>query len=74
MKSLLKPAYLPPVVLLGGVVTAAIRAWLLALGEDERGLLAAGSLPDRLSWVCAAGMMVLMALGAWQRKGASRYR
>lgn len=73
MKSLLKPAYLPPVVLLGGVVTAAVRAWLFALGEDDRGLLAAGSIPDWLSWVCTAVMMIIIALGTWSLKGATRY-
>lgn len=73
MKSYLKPAYLPWAVLLGGIITAAIRAWLFAMGEDDRGLLAAGSLPDWLSWICTAGMMALIAWGSWQLKGVTGY-
>ncbi len=73
MKTLIKPSYLPPIVFLGGIFAACCRAWLFALGKDDRGLWASGSLPDTLSWVSVAAVMAIIALGVLSLKGGNRY-
>ena len=73
MKQFLKPSDLPFIALCGGLLTLIARLWLLILGEDERGLLAIGSLPDVLSWLLVAAIMGLLIAGTWQMQGGVKY-
>ena len=73
MKKLFQTAYLPFAALLGGAIALLLRLWLLILGEDARGLLAAGSFPDRMSWVMVAVMMLLLGVGVWKLPRSTKY-
>ena len=66
MKKLSSPAGLLYLSLLGGLVTLLLRLWLLSIGEDDRGLLAVGIVPDILSWIAVALTLVLLGIGVWQ--------
>lgn len=73
MKKYLKPAFLPHAALVCGVITLLFRLWLLAMGEDGWGLLAAGVFPDVMSWVMVALTLALLAVGTWQLREANKY-
>ena len=73
MKKFLNPACLPFAALLGGAVTLLLRLWLLAIGDDERGLLASGSFPDTMSWVMVAAMILLLGLGVWKLPRSTKH-
>ncbi len=73
MKRFLKPSDLPFVALCGGLLTLIVRLWLMIMGEDERGLLAVGSLPDVLSWILVAVTMGLLIAGTWKIRGGVKY-
>ena len=73
MKQFLKPSDLPFIALCGGLLTLIARLWLLILGEDERGLLASGSLPDVVSWLLVVAIMGLLIAGTWQMRGSVKY-
>ena len=73
MKRYLKMAYLPLAVLACGVLTCLLRLWLFALGEDERGLLSAGSFPDVMSWIIVVATMALLAVSTWHLQGGAKY-
>lgn len=66
MKKLSSSAALLFLSALGGLVTLLLRLWLLSLGVDNRGLLAAGSLPDTMSWIAVALTLALLGLGTWK--------
>ena len=74
MKKLLSPANLPFAAFGGGLLTMLLRLWLLAIGEDDRGLLATGSFPDAASWIVVGLMMALLGYGALQLQGKEKYR
>ena len=69
----LTPSDLPFVALCGGLLTLIARLWLMIMGEDARGLLAVGSLPDILSWLLVAVTMGLLIAGVWQVEGDVKY-
>lgn len=73
MKHYLKPSYLPFATLCCGIAALLMRLWLLALGEDDRGLLALGSFPDVVSWILVAVTMALLAVGTRNLRGAAKY-
>ena len=73
MRKYLKPAYLPHATLVCGVIAMLFRLRLLALGEDDWGLLPAGIFPDVMSWVVVALAMALLAVGTWQLREANKY-
>lgn len=73
MKQYLKPSRLPTLTLVCGLIVFALRLWLLSLGTDAHGLLAAGSLPDLLCWIFVALTIALLALGTRQLYGAVKY-
>lgn len=73
MKKYLKPAYLPLISLGAGVLTMIFRFVLLATGEDDKGLLVTGSFPDALSWLISIAVMILLVLGTWNLREASKF-
>lgn len=73
MKKLIKPAYLPLVALGAGLLTMILRFVLLSTGEDEKGLLVTDSLPDMLSWVLSVATLVILLLGTWDLREASKF-
>lgn len=73
MKKLSSPAVLLFLSLIGGLVTLLLRLWLLALGEDDRGLLAVGSFPDTMSWIAVALTIALLGFGVWQMPSSAKH-
>lgn len=73
MNKYLKPAFLPHATLVCGGMTLLLRLWLLSMGEDGWGLLAAGVFPDVMSWVMVVATMVLLAIGTWRLRDANKY-
>lgn len=74
MNKFLKPSNLPFLSLCGGLLTFIMRLWLMILGEDDRGLLSAGSLPDVMSWILVALVMAVIALSVKDIRGGAKYR
>lgn len=73
MNKSLKPSLLPMITLVGGILTMLLRLWLLALGEDDRGLLPAGIFPDVASWILTGLMMAALLIGTWNLNEAAKY-
>ena len=73
MKKHLNPAYLPLVSLGAGLLTMILRFILLAVGEDDKGLLVTGSFPDVFSWLLSIAAMVVLLLGTWNLREANKF-
>ena len=73
MNKYLKSTYMPLVALGAGVLTMILRFILLSTGEDDKGLLETGSFPDVLSWLISVAVMVVLALGTWNLREASKF-
>lgn len=73
MKLNLKSSFLPMIALVGGLLTMLMRLWLVALGRDERDLLAAGNFPDVVSWILTGLVMIVLVLGTWNLTEAAKY-
>lgn len=73
MKKTLNPAYLPLISLGAGLLTMIFRLVLLLTGVDDKGLLITGSLPDIFSWLLSVAAMVLLVLGTWNLREASKF-
>lgn len=73
MKRFLKPAYLPFGVLICGGLTFLMRLWLFGMGRDDRGLLAAGSFPDTMSWILVAVTLGMLFVGVRKLDGLNKY-
>lgn len=73
MNKFLKPAYLPFFTLAAGLITLILRLVLLSAGEDDMGLLPAGSFADIFSWFLAVMAMTVILLGTWNLREASKF-
>lgn len=73
MNKYLKPAYLPLITLGTGLLTMILRLVLLSVGEDDKGLLVTGSFADVFSWLLSVATMIVLVLGTWNLREASKF-
>lgn len=73
MNKYLKPAYMPLITLGAGLLTMILRLVLLLTGEDDKGLLVTGSFTDVFSWLISVAVMILLVLGTWNLREASKF-
>lgn len=75
MKRILKPVFLPPIVLGCAIVAYIARTFLFAdaIGGDESAFLPVGSWSDVLSWVMVAVAVVISGLGILNLKKKNKY-
>ena len=73
MNRYIKSTYLPLITLGAGLLTMLLRFILLATGEDDKGLLVTGSFSDIFSWLLAVATMVVILIGTWNLREASKF-
>ena len=73
MNRYIKSTYLPLISLGAGLLTMLLRFILLATGEDDKGLLVTGSFADIFSWLLAVATMVVILIGTWNLREASKF-
>ena len=75
MKRILKPVYLPPVVLGFAIIAYIARTFLFAaaIGADEGAFLPVGSWSDVLSWIMVAATVVICGLGVLNLQNKNNY-
>jgi hypothetical protein len=73
MHKYLKSTHLPLISLGAGLLTMILRFILLAAGEDDKGLLTTGSFADVFSWLLSVAAMVIILIGTWNLREASKF-
>ena len=73
MKKLLKPNYLPWIVLAAGAVGLGLRIWLVNTPADEKGLLPSGHMANTLLWILTVLVLGLLVFATARLLEAPKY-